>query len=425
MSKQQFDVFLCHNNEDKPGVIKIAQQLQENNIKPWLDRWELRPGLPWQRALEEQITQIKSAAIFIGPNGIGPWQNQEIDAFLREFVKRECPVIPIMLPNAPAKPTLPVFLDAMMWVDFCQPDPDPLSQLVWGITGENRLTQSQIPAKQSCDKDTKKIPSVFSFKPQLKTFKFQYTEIKSTKRKIIPFGKKLEFYKVQKQAKYFLEDLGGGIDLEMVLLPNPEKTTSEAKSQLNLAALNSPSDTAIFMSKYLITQSQWKAVSRLPEIDQPLLETPSKFIGKDLPVENVSLFDAIEFCKRLSRKFYWNYRLPTEAEWECACRGGTKTKFNFGDVIDNRCANFLDKRSGSRTKSTTPVGHFAYPNSFGLYDMHGNVYEWCLNQGKKPSSVIRGGSWRDLEDGCTSSHRSQRDGREKSDFIGFRIACFG
>lgn len=214
MSEQQFDVFLCHNNEDKPAVIKIAQQLQKNNIKPWLDIWELRPGLPWQRALEDQITQIKSAAIFIGPNGIGPWQNQEIDAFLREFVRRECPVIPVMLSNAPARPTLPVFLNAMMWVDFRQLDPDPLSQLIWGITGENKLTELQDPVNQSRNKENRKISRVFSLEQRLKTFKFQYTELESTNRRFFPLEPKLEFRKTQKQAKYFLEDLGGGVELD-------------------------------------------------------------------------------------------------------------------------------------------------------------------------------------------------------------------
>lgn len=423
MLEPQFDVFLCHNNEDKSAVIKIAEQLQQNNIKPWLDIRELRPGFPWQRALEEQISQIRSAAIFIGPNGIGPWQNQEIDAFLREFVRRECPVIPVMLSNAPTRPTLPVFLSAMMWVDFRQLDPDPMFQLIWGITGENKSTKPQAITKQGHRKEAGKTFSTLSVGPRLETFKFQHTQLKSSKSKLFPFRKNLEFHKTQRQAKYFLEDLGGGIDLEMVLVPSSAKNTPEAESQLNSIKPSAPITSEIFMSKYPITQSQWKAVSRFPEIDQPLLEAPSKFIGKDLPVENISLFDAVEFCKRLSIRFNLNYRLPTEAEWEYACRGGTKTKFNFGEVIDTRCANFLDEKSGSRAKSTTIVGSFAYPNLFGLYDMHGNVYEWCLNQDKDFSGVIRGGSWRDLAAGCTSSHRGQKDGKEKSDFIGFRIVC--
>jgi TIR domain len=101
----------------------------------WLDEWELRLGLPWLRLLEEQIKQIKSAAVFVGRNGIGPWQQQELEALLRTFVKRGCPVIPILLQDAPEKPELPIFLEGMTWVDFRVQSPDPMHQLRWGITG--------------------------------------------------------------------------------------------------------------------------------------------------------------------------------------------------------------------------------------------------------------------------------------------------
>jgi tetratricopeptide (TPR) repeat protein len=131
-----FDVFLCHNTKDKSNVKKIGEQLKECGILPWLDEWELRPGLPWQGILEQQFEQIKSAAVFIGKDGIGPWHQMELDAFLREFVNRGCPVIPVLLPNAPNEPELPIFLKAMTWVDFRKGKPDPMERLVWGITGE-------------------------------------------------------------------------------------------------------------------------------------------------------------------------------------------------------------------------------------------------------------------------------------------------
>jgi GTPase SAR1 family protein len=131
-----FDVFLCHNSDDKPAVKAIGQQLKDLGILPWLDEWELRPGLPWQAALEEQIEQIKSAAVFVGRDGIGPWQRQELDALLREFVDRGAPVIPVLLSDAPHKPDLPVFLRGMTWVDFRSPEPDPLARLQWGVTGQ-------------------------------------------------------------------------------------------------------------------------------------------------------------------------------------------------------------------------------------------------------------------------------------------------
>ncbi len=134
-SDVQFDVFLCHNSKDKPEVKQIGEQLRRQGLKPWLDEWEFRPGLPWQRELERQIGHIKSAAVFVGSSGFGPWQEHELDAFLREFVKRECPVIPVLLPTAPQQPILPIFLSSYMWVDFLQQQPEPMGQLIWGITG--------------------------------------------------------------------------------------------------------------------------------------------------------------------------------------------------------------------------------------------------------------------------------------------------
>jgi hypothetical protein len=133
---EQFDVFLCHNIADKPAVKEIGLKLMDQGIVPWLDQWELRPGVPWQRLLEEQIAKIKSAAVFVGREGIGPWQRQELDGFLREFAKRNCPVIPVLLPGAPVQPSLPLFLMEMTWVDFRVSQPDPLARLIWGITGK-------------------------------------------------------------------------------------------------------------------------------------------------------------------------------------------------------------------------------------------------------------------------------------------------
>ncbi|HYI07926.1 MAG TPA: toll/interleukin-1 receptor domain-containing protein [Thermoanaerobaculia bacterium] len=131
----EFDVFLCHNSSDKPLVIRIADLLEGHGILPWLDERELPPGQPWQPLLEKQVASIRSAAVFVGAAGVGPWQEQELYGFLREFVARKVPVVPVLLQDAPSQPELPIFLRAMTWVDFRVPKPDPLLRLIWGITG--------------------------------------------------------------------------------------------------------------------------------------------------------------------------------------------------------------------------------------------------------------------------------------------------
>jgi GTPase SAR1 family protein len=130
----EFDVFLCHNWEDKPAVRELAQRLRQRGLRPWLDEHELRPGQPWQRALEDVISGIPAAAVIVGSR-IGPWQEQELTAFLRQRSKRRCAVVPVLLPGS--RPLdLSVFLDGLTWVDLSATEPDPIDQLVWGITGE-------------------------------------------------------------------------------------------------------------------------------------------------------------------------------------------------------------------------------------------------------------------------------------------------
>lgn len=135
MKTSDFDVLLCHNDEDKEAVKKIGNQLKAFGILPWLDEWNLRPGFPWQQALQAEIRNIKAAAVFIGPDGLGPWQSMELHAVIAKFIKRGAPVIPVFLDGLEATPDLPPFLESFQAVDFRKPVPDPMDQLIWGITG--------------------------------------------------------------------------------------------------------------------------------------------------------------------------------------------------------------------------------------------------------------------------------------------------
>jgi len=202
-----------------------------------------------------------------------------------------------------------------------------------------------------------------------------------------------------KPGKVDVVDLGKDVKLELVLIPagkfkmgSPanEKGRGNNETQHEVT-LTKP----FFMGKYEVTQEQWFEI---------MGENPSREKGRKLPVTNVSWEDCQEFIKKLNAKTNGGYRLPTEAEWEYACRAGTTTAYSFGDDITPKDANYRDSKIGK------PVAVGSYrPNAFGIYDMHGNVWEWCedwyevypagaVTDPKGPakgfiSRVLRGGSF--------------------------------
>lgn len=136
--ESEWNVFLCHNSQEKPQVEKIRQHLQEQGIKTWLDRYDFEPFRPWPDQLEEIIDQIKSAAIFIGSSGVGPWQDIEMKSFLSEFVSRKLRMGLVILPGCSDEiiQKVPKFYEQFQRVDFRKKIPDPVGQLFWGITGQ-------------------------------------------------------------------------------------------------------------------------------------------------------------------------------------------------------------------------------------------------------------------------------------------------
>ena len=135
IAADEFDVFLCHNTIDKPAARELGEALKARGIRPWLDEWALRPGLPWFEAIQGQLSRIKAAAVLVGTHGEGPWQAFEVQALLQQFVRRRCPVIPVILLGYEGKAELPPLLDGMKWVDLRSAQPDPIEQRIWGITG--------------------------------------------------------------------------------------------------------------------------------------------------------------------------------------------------------------------------------------------------------------------------------------------------
>ncbi|MEW6497794.1 MAG: formylglycine-generating enzyme family protein [Cyanobacteriota bacterium] len=257
----------------------------------------------------------------------------------------------------------------------------------------------------------------------------------------------------QEQDWGFTEDLGNGVELEMVAIPEGSFVMGSPEDEPERSSNESPQHTvtlkSFFLGKYPVTQAQWKAVAALPQVNRELNPDLSSFKGENRPVETVSWYDAIEFCDRLSQKTGRQYRLPSEAEWEYACRAGTTTSFHFGETITPELANYDGEYTygagvkGDYREETTPVGSFGVANAFGLYDMHGNVWEWCADQWHEnyegaPTDgrawldendnynqirVLRGGSWNNNPRLCRSASRINGDAGYWYDPFGFRVVC--
>ena len=293
----------------------------------------------------------------------------------------------------------------------------------------------------------------------LRTFEFTVVTLS-------PQGK--EKQRVTKQASYFIEPFSARryangsaqglplsestLRLELVAIPGgeflmgsppKEKDRFESESPQHLVTIS-----PFFMAKYPVTQAQWRYVATsLPQVQRELAPEPSRFKGDDLPVEQVSWLEAVEFCQRVSIMSGRTCRLPTEAEWEYACRASTTTPFHFGETISTAVANYDGNYSYGRGKKgeyreqTIPVGIFGVANDFGLYDLHGNVWEWCedhwhenyegapidgtpwldLDASEDAFRVLRGGSWDYFPGFCRSAYRAWYTADYRIYSFGFRV----
>ncbi len=254
------------------------------------------------------------------------------------------------------------------------------------------------------------------------------------------------------QAEFFPADLGNGIIIEMVSIPGGKFIMGSPDTELHHDNRESPQHEVTVapfsIGKTPVTQAQWKAVAALPQIKTSLKSDPSNCKGANRPVERVSWYDVIEFCARLSKRTGRDYRLPSEAEWEYACRAGTTTPFHFGETITTDLANYDgnytygSEPKGKYRQKTTVVGSFNVANAFGLYDMHGNVWEWCAdpwhenyngapsdgkvweNGGDDTKRLLRGGAWSFDPRRCRAARRSGSAPDSRLSLVGFRVvAC--
>ena len=246
-----------------------------------------------------------------------------------------------------------------------------------------------------------------------------------------------------------LENLGEALPLQMLLIPagtflmgspEDEPAREDDESQHEVAV------PPFFLGRYPVTQAQWQVVATMQQVNLELNPTPSRFEGDNLPVEQVTWYEAVEFCDRLAQQTGRPHRLPTEAEWEYACRANTTTPFHFGKTLTTEVSNYHGKNTyadgpeGEYRETTTPVDKFEIANAFGLSDMHGNVLEWCQDHyasydktpvdgsawktdDKEANRILRGGSWSSGPRNCRSALRDLNTPDNRYGYIGFRVSC--
>ncbi len=286
---------------------------------------------------------------------------------------------------------------------------------------------------------------------------------------IITLNKRGDIAQRQKgQNQGYLENTKG-LNLEMVVIPAGKFMMGSPNNEAERSDAESPHHRVIvpefFMGRTAITQAQWQIVAQLPQVVRSLTPDPASFKGNNNPVEKVNWEDCIEFCLRLSQASGKLYRLPSEAEWEYACRAGTTTPFHFGPTLSPQVANYRGNytygkgKKGVYREKTIPVGSLNAPNAWGLHEMHGNVYEWCLdnwygsyqgaptdgrawinndnhsqntqdwlkgllNNTSTSSKLLRGGFWYYLPKNCRSAHRSNYTRvNYQLGYIGFRVVA--
>ena len=394
-------IFVSYAHKDGELVYPLLGELREMGCRVWFDEG-IDPGNEWPEEIAKALLKAAHFLVFLTGNAIG---SKNVKSEINYAIDEDKPFLAVHLEEMKLPPGLALRMGGIQAI------------LKWRMSSDHyrRALRRALP-----DTLRGQVP-VAPSEPEP------------------PISRPAPVV-TRKAGDIETVELGGGVKLELVWCPagsfwmgSPE---SEAERFDNETRHRVTLTKGFWLGRYEVTQGQWMAV---------MGSNPSNFKGVDsLPVEYVSWKDCQEFCRKLSVKMPRGgaFRLPTEAEWEYACRAGTETAFHYGNRLDATMANFDgDYPYGGAAKreyreETVPVGSF-HPNGWGLYDMHGNVWEWCSDwYGAYPSGdavdppgvasgssrVLRGGGWCDNARYCRSAVRGNNTSSFRNDVIGFRVA---
>ena len=406
-------------------------------------------GRKFQKHLEEQLRNCRVFVAVIGDRWAVDRNGKQLFERPRDFVRleieealrREIPVVPVVLSPArmPEVEELPEGMRELVeyhGVEVKKPADfgRAMEALMEGI--------AELLAEEGSAEEVAEVGEEVEVNGTDVRVEDKQDEFEEFRFEIATVDARGEISRRLGRAKRFVDACGGGVEIEMVHIPggsfvmgSPEGEEGHYKDE---GPQHEVTVQPFAMGRYPVTQAQYRAV---------MGENPSSFTGDNRqPVECVSWDNAKAFCDRLSERTGRSYRLPSEAEWEYACRAGTTTPFHFGETITTDLTNYNGNyvygsgSPGKFRKQTMVVGGLDVMNAFGLSDMHGNVWEWCEDlwhdnyegapsrgnpwiEGESERRLLRGGSWYDFPGDCRSASRDPYSRAFIYYDVGFRVCC--
>ena len=450
------EIFLSYSNKDKTVADAVCATLEAKHIRCWIAPRDIVAGAAWGGSIIEAIEDAQAMVLIYSDSAnLSPQVTREVE----RAVAKGLLIIPFRIADSPMSKDMEYFLSASHWFDaMTGPMEEHLERFVPMVRSllaadaqgrqegpAARAAKAAIPAAGGLGLALRRpyvLVSVLAgllILAAVSAVLLRERDGGQSNRQPpqLPEGaapaKALAYKPTDREAlapRDNLEsrgimtlDLGNAITMKLILIPAGKFLMGDGKDQYEVV-ISKP----FYMGVTEVTQAQYEAVMGMGT-------NPSNFKGATNPVETVSWNDATAFCKKLSEKTRQAFRLPTEAEWEYACRAGTKTRYSFGDS-DSVLGDYAWVGINSDGK-THPVGQ-KKPNAWGLYDMHGNVYEWCADwfgsysggastdpQGAASGKlrVLRGGAWRGIDPlSRRCAFRGRNDPAGRQDVHGFRCA---
>jgi formylglycine-generating enzyme required for sulfatase activity len=489
-------VFISYSHDSaahRDWVRLLAEQLRANGVDVQLDQWDLRPGADVVRFMERGIVEADRVLMVCTANYVAKAEERKGGAGYEGIIvtgqvvraTQTIKFVPIVRDN-PSEALIPAFLGQRLWLDFRDDHlfNERLQDLLHDLHEVPRYVKPPLgpspfaapPLAPESGPASGSVPAPPSSTPPFAIPSFIPVEI--TTSQLRREGSQWRVERRGLTVKSFAEELGKGESLRLIAIPAGRFLMGSPSKEVERSSVEGPqhevSLASFFLSQTPITQAQWRAVAgwQAKEGERWGLElnpNPSWFQSQEgkgkgsflegetstnkRPVERVSWEEAMEFCARLSQRTGRRYRLPSEAQWEYACRAGTTTPFHFGETITSKLANYdasftyANGPKGDYRKQTSPVGMFP-ANDWGLQDMHGNVWEWCLDhwhgsyegapsdgsawvdgeglkgeESREKLRLLRGGSWFDRPQNCRSAYRSRNHPGARDHYGGFRVCC--